>query len=234
MIRRKKKDVLEQLPELNEEWRAIDVDEVALKAYMRAEDEFLKEYSKNEGERIITPMGTLRRLVGEAKIEPVLEWMEPMWATDAVPIIFCYHHSVMNGIGSALESAGISTVRYDGTMTSAQKDRARISFQGGSGRCLIAQLTAAGVALNLQRADTIVFTELDWLPTSHEQAMSRAHRSGSKHESVNVSYLYSPRTIDEDMRLVLGQRAESIGVTVDGELGGAKAVFRALKERRGR
>lgn len=234
MIRRKKEQFGTQLPEKDITWRAIDIDERQMATYSRAEDDFVEWTEKHEGSDPTMPMGTLRRLVGEAKVDPILEWLEPMWLTDAVPLLFCYHHSVMDRISHALEAKGIGVIRYHGQMTKSAKEHSIQTFQKGEGRCMVAQIQAAGIALNLQRADTVVFAELDWLPTTHSQAYSRAHRTGSKHERVIVRYLWTPNTIDEDMRTVLNARAATIGVVVDGDALGSTATLNALVERRAR
>lgn len=232
MIRRKKAQVAAQLPRKDIQWISVDVDESPmLGEYMRAESAFNEWLEDHPDEGAELPMGTLRRLLGTAKVNVVIDWMKPLWNTAAVPIIFAYHHEAMDLISKELEGAGIGVIRYHGKMTKPQKDAAVTKFQAGEGRCMVAQIGAAGVALNLTRADTVIFTELDWLPTTHDQAMDRAHRLTSKHDRIDIRYLWAPKTLDEDLRTVLTTRAAQIGIVVDGQHFGPKATLRAFKER---
>lgn len=233
MLRRKKDQVKEQLPQKDIQWLALDIEEAKLSEYKRAEDDFRQlAFSRPDGSGFDVPMGALRRLVGRAKIDAVVEWMEPLWSSGAVPIVFCYHHDVIDGIGTALRSRGLDTIRYDGRMSKGAKDDSVKLFQEGKGDVFLAQIGAAGVALNLQRANAVIFTELDWLPTTHYQAIDRAHRLNSKHDRIDIRYLWSPNTLDEDIRKILMKRAVNIGVVTDGEEIGPKAALKNFLARR--
>lgn len=57
---------------------------------------------------------------------------------------------------------------------------------------------AGGVAITLDRADTVIFLDETWNPDDQTQAEDRAHR-GSKDRQVTVYRLISKGTIEEQI-----------------------------------
>lgn len=55
---------------------------------------------------------------------------------------------------------------------------------------------AGGLGINLTAADTVIFYDSDWNPTTDEQAMDRAHRLGQTRQ-VTVYRLITKGTIEE-------------------------------------
>ena len=87
---------------------------------------------------------------------------------------------------------------------------------------MAAQITAAGVGLNLTAARQVVFNDLDWVPVNHWQAEDRAYRIGQQ-QAVNVTYMVGSGTVDEFVRAVVRvgqqpvQRGFQLGVRARGE-----------------
>ena len=80
---------------------------------------------------------------------------------------------------------------------------------------MAAQITAAGVGLNLTAARQVVFNDLDWVPVNHWQAEDRAYRIGQKGQ-VQSTYMVATGTIDEFVRTVLATKASLIEGVVEG------------------
>ena len=55
---------------------------------------------------------------------------------------------------------------------------------------------AGGLALNLQKADTVIIFDSDWNPHQDLQAQDRAHRIGQKNE-VRVLRLMTVNSVEE-------------------------------------
>ena len=68
-----------------------------------------------------------------------------------------------------------------GTTPAADKDKKLAAFRDNP-RCRVALLAvqACGAGLNLNQADTVVFAELCWTPSTLEQAEARIHRMGQQ------------------------------------------------------
>ncbi len=74
-------------------------------------------------------------------------------------------------------------------------------MDGQTNVCIISLRAAAG--LNLQRANVVVFGELDWSPAIHSQGEDRAHRIGQK-DSLLCYYLVANEGVDESIQEFLG------------------------------
>lgn len=61
---------------------------------------------------------------------------------------------------------------------------------------LLIMTKIGGLGLNLTGADTVIFVEHDWNPSTDLQAMDRAHRIGQK-KVVNVYRLITRGTVEE-------------------------------------
>jgi SWI/SNF-related matrix-associated actin-dependent regulator 1 of chromatin subfamily A len=96
-------------------------------------------------------------------------------------------------------------------------------------------LRAAGMGIDgLQKViDTVVFTDMGWLPAEHEQAEDRTHRIGQKGQ-VQVYYMMCEGTIDENMRDTLKEKQEIADMIVDGALvtpDRSKSMFKEFVKR---
>lgn len=77
-------------------------------------------------------------------------------------------------------------------------------------------IKAMGVGLTLTASSNVVFTELGWTSTVHQQAEDRCHRIGQK-DSVNIYYLLAKSTIEEKILELLKQKANIIEKVIDGK-----------------
>jgi SWI/SNF-related matrix-associated actin-dependent regulator 1 of chromatin subfamily A len=88
-------------------------------------------------------------------------------------------------------------------------------------------LATMGVGFTLTTASDVVFVELGWTPTLHQQAEDRCYRIGQKN-TVNVNYLILKDTIDEDIAEMLMNKSEVIEGAVKGRVL-AKIFIKAMK-----
>jgi SNF2 family DNA or RNA helicase len=73
----------------------------------------------------------------------------------------------------------------------------------------------AGAGLNLQKANCVVFGELDWSPAVHSQCEDRAHRIGQD-DSVLCYYLVAEEGTDETIQEFLGLKvSQFVGIMGD-------------------
>ena len=101
-------------------------------------------------------------------------------------------------------------------------------------RFAVLALTACGVGLNLACADTAVFAELCWNPSTLEQAEARIHRMGQKASHVSVYYLVGGMekedSLDNVMFMALVRKSRAAARAVDGgelpdDLGGVAVHY---------
>ena len=100
-----------------------------------------------------------------------------------------------------------------------QKERATIvaDFQAGRLDVLIGGINAAGEAVTLTRADTVIFVELDWVPAALLQAEDRIHRVGqaSNCQVIQLIARMPGDNLDEMMVGLLGKKMAVIGAVLD-------------------
>lgn len=147
-----------------------------------------------------TPLGTLQRLIGEAKIPQVSEYIH-QWRV-ANPgkklIVFAYHREVLQQLYENLCGYVNAHLIYGG-LTKRQKDATLDLFINSKYQdVLFLQITCGGTALNgLQYAcHNMLFAEPDWSPGKVNQAIGRILRYGQQ-EVTYVTEIIAENTLDE-------------------------------------
>jgi len=213
MIRRLKKDVLAQLPPKRRQRVPLEVDTKRLKN-LRSE---MKDAS-NEGESLPNRF----RLIAEAKLPAVKEYLLEVLDRGAEKAIIFAHHKIMldeisDLLAKHLPKDGLSHVRIDGGTPQAKRPELVKRFQEDP-KCSIALLsiTACGEGLTMTAAGLVIFAELYWVPGAVEQAEARAHRLGSTHSSVLVEFLVVPSSPDEDIYNSLERKKKDTSHVLNG------------------
>jgi SWI/SNF-related matrix-associated actin-dependent regulator 1 of chromatin subfamily A len=219
MIRRKKADVLTELPDKIRTVVPIQFDS---KEYDKLEREFRDWLREEKGTRITTILSKieyLRQFIVNKKLPQVIEWLEDVLESTGGngngKVVVFYHHKEL---GDKLESHFQKiSVRIDGD-TPAQKRQEYVDrFQNDPEiRVFLGNIQAAGMGITLTAASTVVFIELPWAPALLDQAEDRCHRIGQKYV-VNVYYLVAAGTIEEDMAKVLDQKRQVVKMVLDGK-----------------
>lgn len=219
MLRRRKADVLKDLPPLrfSELWLEGDVSGIDF-----AEAEQVRAVLATEGveglRRLAYDGGVakLRRLTGMAKAAPAAQWIND-WLDSTPPekkiVVFAHHHDVIETLYDRLHTRA---VRVSGHIKQRERQIAVDRLQQDPAtRCFIGQITAAGVGITLTRASDLLFVESSWVPAENEQAAQRIHRIGQT-EPCLVRYATLAGSIDEDIQRACMRKMESIEKVVDG------------------
>lgn len=199
MVRRLKKDVLPQLPDKRYEMTYIEPNG-AIKAVLVKEalidfdpDSLFDPSFTFDG----TPISTLRREMGEAKVPRAIEHIKHMLDIVEVPkvVVFCHHNSVMDSLTDGLQQYGV--IQHRGGMSTVDKDAAVLEFISGDKRIFLIKLTTAEGIDGLQYVSSyVIFVEPDWRPGVNEQCVDRCHRIG-QHDNVVAQFLVSEGSFDE-------------------------------------
>jgi SNF2 family DNA or RNA helicase len=101
-------------------------------------------------------------------------------------------------------------------------------------RMIIAPIKIGYVGYNMTEANQVIFAEMDWVPSVHDQAEDRALRIGQK-KNVSAWYLYAAGTIEEKMIAILEGKRSIITRATDGSATGdeSKAMMGELLVRLG-
>ena len=218
MVRRKKEDVLTELPpkirqiielpipnECVEE--LIQEEKEAIEHYYRVLKEMDKDRAKdydgsvnilNNSQRIMfSEISRVRRELAEQKIPQCIEFIkDTLGQGEEKVVVFCHHTKVVTALQKAF--AGMA-VRIIGKDSIEARQKAVDEFQENPTiQVFIGGIKSAGVGLTLTASSTVIFCELDWLPANISQAEDRCHRIGQK-DCVNVYHLVFDGSLDVKM-----------------------------------
>lgn len=229
LIRRKKDDVLTQLPEKVRQVTWVETKASIMKQVARKQVEF--EDAKAAASDAATPedaaglsmrvkgiQNELYALTAEAKLESVLEFCRDTAESGCKFIVFAHHTKMIDALDQYVTSKlKLGLIRIDGGTPQADRQALCKRFQSDSNNCRVALLsiTAAGVGLTLTKATVVLFAELYWNPGSLLQAEDRAHRIGQRN-SILVSYLLAKKTLDESMWKTIRRKLTVVGQSLTG------------------
>lgn len=216
MIRRKKKEVLKDLPDKVNTIIPLEVDPNQYKKYQQLYNEIFsndedvtKLQKKNNYEK-------LKQLAYACKRDFVLKWIEDFISTGEKLVMFSYHRAVLDDIEKRFQKV---SVRIDGGVPSHLRQNIVDQFQANPDILVFnGQIQAAGIGSTLTAASSVAFIELGWTPSDHEQAGDRCHRIGQK-DSVNIYYPIANGTVENDIVNLLMDKGKMIGKVLDGKEG---------------
>ncbi|KAL7703108.1 DNA helicase [Lotmaria passim] len=115
-------------------------------------------------------------------------------------ILFAHHQCMMEALKAAVEAVRprqpIDYIYISGDTPAAQREPAAEHFRTEP-TCTVAILSmqSSGTGHNFTCASTVVFTELDWNPSTHLQCEDRVHRIGQA-QPCHIKYLLAEGTSD--------------------------------------
>lgn len=222
MIRRLKKDVLQDLPSKTRSVVPLQMEAKDAKDYAKAENHFLGWLKLVNPEKIaaaqraeaLVQFQELKKLARNGKWSSVIEWLNESLESNGKMIVFAVHHETIDNLMEALQ--GFNPVKVDGRDSQEKRQAAVDRFQTDeSCRVFVGNIKAAGVGLTLTAASAVVFVELGWTPGEHVQAEDRAHRIGQK-SAVNIYYLIANGTVEEEIAGLLDKKQRVLDSVLDG------------------
>lgn len=192
ILRRRKEDVLTDLPPKRRVTEPIDADNETFanlvkeartlaKSAMTIRDPF--DRARMEAEAI----SGARMATGVAKAPAIVLFLRGLLEAEEPTLVFLHHHAVIDTVLDALDEFNPACIT--GRESLAQKEKSQQRFVAGdTNLCIIGLRAATGLDGLQARARVVVFGELDWSPAVHRQAEDRAHRHGQT-DSVICYYL---------------------------------------------
>ncbi len=236
MIRRRKSEVLKQLPkridknifvpmtaqqtELHEENREIVAKIVAkwrrYKFLTDADQRRLTCALQNMRMSCDTTWLLDRETDHGVKADELITVLDDLFAdATAKAVVFSQWIGMHEVIARRLDKRKLGYVMFNGGVP-AEKRRALIVQFRDDPRCRVFLSTdAGGVGLNLQHAATVVNMDLPWNPAVLEQRIARVHRMGQQ-RSVQVVNFVAQGTIEEGMLGILGFKRALFAGVLDG------------------
>ena len=245
MLRRKKADVLKDLPPKRR--LVVPMDLTNKNEYLMANSDLIRwiketyaaKGKKKEGEKrasgasqaeALSRFSYLKQLSSEGIIQPAIEWIANSLEGNKKIVVFAVHHTTIDRLSEGLRN--FNPVVVDGRVPLPKRQECVDTFQNDpSCKVFIGNIKAAGVGLTLTAASDVVFVELGWTPGEHDQAEDRIHRIGQE-ESCNAWYLVAGGTIMEEIALILDEKRAVLDAVLDGKEVNEDSMLSVLLKRR--
>ncbi len=226
-LRRRKADVLNQLPpkQIIEISTMLGPGQRA--AYQRAEEEGIVQLrEKGAAVRVQHVLELITRLKqicnfdpqtgASAKIDNIRERLRVLAEQGHRALLFSQYTDDTFGVGSAARALEEHRpLTYTGAMSSVDRDEAVSTFKSNASYgLLILSVRAGGVGLNLQEASYVFHLDRWWNPAVERQAEDRSHRMGQE-VPVTVFKYVCKGTIEERIRDILHEKQRLYDEIID-------------------
>lgn len=224
ILRRTKDEVLD-LPDKIISVEIVELDKESKRKYDNAWDEYLDWVANHpDGKNIenilsaqsLVELMKLKQVCSKAKVDRIVSDIENAASQESKVIVFSQFKDTVELIRAGLWAKGIGNVRLIGEDSMEARQEAVDAFQNDpETKVFVANIKAGGVGLNLTAASQVMFADMEWSPSIHDQATDRAHRIGQK-GTVNVYYYVCEQTIEEDIVEILQRKLQTIKAIVEG------------------
>ena len=238
ILRRRKKDVIKELPEKLENNIFIDLSEEQKKIYISELENVKKkmdELLENGGMTkvrfmILQLLMKLRQICidpsivyenykgGSNKIDTLVNVVKESINNNHKILIFTSFKTALNIVKEKLEKENINSYVIDGSVKSEERMNRVEEFNNNPNPCVfLIMLKSGGTGLNLTSADVVIHLDLWWNPQAENQATDRAHRIGQKN-IVEVIKLITRGTIEEKILTLQEKKKKLSDKIIDGDV----------------
>lgn len=219
MIRRKKEDVLKELPPIIRQVIPVEINN--REEYNEAEADIIDWISKNTDLNVQKArkveaqirLEKLKLISALGKLDQVAEWIMEESQNQKL-VVFCHHKKVLAELDSRLKnhilfSAEVPTNERQGLVNLFQENEKK--------RIFLTTLRVGGTGLTLTASHTTVFIQVGWSPSLQDQCEARVHRIGQKADSVNAIYFVAKDTVEEKIIGLIDGKRSDVRRVIDGE-----------------
>ena len=234
VMRRKKEEVLTELPDLIEvvyKNELEDQQKAIYLAQLQQMQERLGQVSDSEFQRnrveILTGLMRLRQICdtpalfmedyqGESgKLDSLRDLLVQIAEGGHRVLIFSQFRGMLDRIEQELPDLGLTSFKITGSTPSQERQEMTKAFNQGERDVFLISLKAGGVGLNLTGANTVILVDLWWNPAVESQAIGRAHRMGQE-QAVEVYRLVTRGTIEEKIQELQEKKKNLVSEILDG------------------
>ncbi|MBL4760237.1 MAG: DEAD/DEAH box helicase family protein [Mariprofundaceae bacterium] len=233
MLRRLKKDVVQELPDKTEITRMVCLGKqqtalyesiriamekkvrqtIASKGLARSHitilDALLKLRQVCCDPRILS-LKQAKNIKESAKLELLMEMLPQMLEEGRRILIFSQFTKMLGLIEAEIKALNISYTKLTGQ--TRKREEAIDTFKTGRANVFLISLKAGGVGLNLTEADTVIHYDPWWNPAAEDQATDRAHRIGQE-KAVFVYKLVVENSLEEKI-IAMQQKKKALAQAV--------------------
>ena len=234
VLRRVKRDVLEDLPEKTEITIQVELGDDERAGYETCRRMALDTLEAGGADNRISILAELTRLrrycchpslvMGEAgrvsaKMDALVELLGNLRDNGHRALVFSQFTDYLAIVRGMVDAQGWTHCYLDGQTPAAERARLVDAFQRGEGDFFLISLKAGGTGLNLTAANYVILLDPWWNPAVENQAADRAHRIGQKNP-VTVYRLIAADTVEERV-LELHREKKALAEDVLGDAGSA-------------
>ncbi len=216
MIRRLKKDVLKELPDLTRQVILLNDEEISdeeKELLEQAKDDYQAQVEslKVNSLGFFEVLSRIRHETALKKVPKIIEFVENILENEGKVVLFGHHKDVL---GKFKEKWPDSVIITGDTPVDKRQEAIEQFQKDPKIRLFIGSIQASGVGITLTESSTVVFAELDWVPANISQAESRLLRIGQKN-AVNSYHLVVNGTIDAHLAQTIVRKQEIMDSALD-------------------
>ncbi|MAH49097.1 hypothetical protein CMI37_24950 [Candidatus Pacearchaeota archaeon] len=220
MLRRKKEQVLTELPAKRRQTMYLELPYKYRKEYIKKEKDLIWSLDALKSDRslqvpdVLAKLGLLRHAIGMAKVEIANSYIKQVTESDNKLVVFAHHQDVLNKLEENVKNAKIKYVRADGSTPTEDRQKYIDRFQEDDNCKVFLASSAMGMGITLTAASNALFVERQWSPSLEEQMEDRIHRIGQD-RGVLIQYMQVENTFDERMAKVINNKREIMSQVLD-------------------
>jgi len=248
VMRRKKEEVLTELPDLIEVVYKNELEDQQKAIYLAQLQQMRdrlaqvtdKEFQRSRVE-ILSGLMRLRQICdtpalfmddyqgASGKLDSLRDLLLQVAAGGHRVLIFSQFKGMLEKIEQELPDLGLTSFKITGSTPAQDRQEMTKAFNQGERDTFLISLKAGGVGLNLTGADTVILVDLWWNPAVEAQAIGRAHRMGQE-QMVEVYRLITKGTIEEKIQELQEQKKHLVSQVLDGTESRASLNLAEIRE----
>jgi superfamily II DNA or RNA helicase len=238
MLRRRKDDVLGELPPKTEIVQRLELEGAQRMLYETlrlAQHERVREAVRVRGlaqsgiivldallklrqvccDPRLVKLDSARKVTRSVKLDALLERLAGLLDEGRRVLVFSQFTEMLGLIEAALAERGIEHLILTGSTPGARRTAIVRRFQKGEVPVFLISLKAGGVGLNLTAADAVIHYDPWWNPAVEAQATDRAHRIGQD-KPVFVYKLICAGSVEEKIQALQARKSELARAVLEG------------------
>ena len=221
VLRRRKQDVLEELPSVLDTTESLELSVAQARAYRTAIKEYLQRGEPGEELALLTRLQALCDLDPESrescKVDRIVSLLDRIRDQREKAVVFSYRLEPLRELRQRISAqwGEQSAVLLLGEMDSEERDRAITYFRSDArATALLASSRVGGEGLTLTEANHVIFINEWWNPSANAQSRDRVVRIGQE-RVVHVHRFRCRETIEEVLDEILSRKNETFANIVD-------------------
>jgi SNF2 family DNA or RNA helicase len=215
IIRRKNEDVKIERPKKTVTELYIELSDSDTNEYNKLLKQLFRKWTEDKKPTIGT-MPTIQQFLISKKLERLYEIIDEYLESNRSVVVFSTYKAPLKEVYKKYKDvAGEIT----GDMNIKERQKTIDGLKDGKLKvgCITIGAGKMGIDGMQYGCDTVVFLDVDWVPSNMEQAESRIDRAGQTNP-VSVYYLLCNDTIDIYMKELLDEKQKVVDAIVDGQV----------------